>query len=243
MVEDAKLQILVINLESEVSRRLQCSNQLQDLKHEFVSAIDGRGMPRISGQLVTAPVEAIWLSHLKALNTFLNSEYEHCLILEDDFDIASLKDLRKILQLVENCQFDLVQLGWLSTGFDVWLLKNYEGFTYFAFRALNFLSRFNSKIRQLVDGKLRPERASEVPSFAIPDSFLPGAHAYMVSRNFAKAVVRLNSPTFLAADDFYMAIVKMRAFNTFRLRKSVVSQKGLSTIGSNRFTRIQNQES
>lgn len=243
MGEDSRLQILIINLESEISRRLQCSEQLQNLKYEFISAIDGRGLPKKPGQLVTPPVEAIWLSHLKALNTFLNSEYEYCLILEDDFDIASTEELRKNLQSVTKRQFDLVQLGWLNTGFDVQLLKNYEGFTYFAFRALNYLSRFNSIIKRLVDGKLRPARASEVPSFAIPDSFLPGAHAYMVSRNFAKAVVKLNSPTFLAADDFYMAIVKMRAFNTFRLRKSIVGQKGLSTIGSNRFTRTQNQAS
>lgn len=243
MGEDPKLLILIVNLESEVSRRLQCSKQLQDLKHEFISAIDGRGLPKEAGQLVTPPVEAIWLSHLKALNSFLNSEYEYCLVLEDDFDLVSTEELRRNLRLVTKYQFDLVQLGWLNTGYDVQIFKNFEGFTYFAFRALNYLARFNSKIRQLVEGKLRPARASEVPSFAIPDSFLPGAHAYMVSRSFAKAVVKLNSPTFLAADDFYMAIVKMRAFNTFRLRKSIVGQKGLSTIGSNRFTRNQNQES
>lgn len=243
MDEDSKLQILVINLESEVSRRLQCSKQLQGLEHEFISAIDGRGRPKEAGQLVTAPVEAIWLSHLKALNTFLNSKYEYCLILEDDFDLASTQELKKNLRLVTKCQFDLVQLGWLTTGYDVQILKNFEGFTYFVFRAFNYLSKFNSKMKRLTEGKLRPTRASEVPSFAIPDSFLPGAHAYMVSRSFAKAVVELNSPTFLAADDFYMAIAKMRAFNTFRLRKSIVGQKGLSTIGSNRFTRNQNQGS
>lgn len=243
MNQESKLKILIINLQSEGTRRLRCTEQLQGIKHEFIIAVDGRGLANEAGGLVTASVEAIWLSHLKALNTFLNSDYEYGLVLEDDFDIANTEEFKDILGLITKYQFDLVQLGWLNTGFDVAILKNYERVTYWIFRLLNSLSRFNSVIKKLVNGRLRPTRASEVPSFAIPDSFLPGAHAYMVSRDFATAVVRLNTPTFLAADDFYMALARMRAFNVFRLKKSIVSQKGASTIGSDRFTRNQNQAS
>jgi hypothetical protein len=93
--------------------------QLSGYEYRFVSAIDGRNLEDTHQSLLTAPVEAIWKSHNLALKHFLTTHSRYCLILEDDFFI---KDRRKFDDLVKKLlqeDFDLVQIGWLTTGLDV----------------------------------------------------------------------------------------------------------------------------
>lgn len=229
--------ILVISLDTDTQRREACISQLFGYKYEFVSAIDGRGKGDLSNGLVTAPIEAIWQSHCLALARFLAGSSRYCLILEDDFLIKDRKRFDDLVRKILQEEFDLVQVGWLTTGGDILLLRTYEAILYSLFRALNRISRSSHKLTKILEKKLRPARALQVPNFAIPDSFLPGAHAYFVSRNFAEMVLRLNNPTFLATDDFYIALSKMRSSNVFRTRRSFVQQHGKSSTGSDRFTR------
>jgi GR25 family glycosyltransferase involved in LPS biosynthesis len=215
--------------------------QLADYNYRFVSAIDGRNQGDTHNGLVTAPVEAIWNSHSLALKHFLATRSSYCLILEDDFLIRDRKKFGKLVKILLKEDFDLAQVGWLTTGLDVVLLRTYESSLYFAFRALNKLSRFSHKLSKVLEKKLRPRRTLEVPKFAIPDSFFPGAHAYIVSRNLAETVLKLNNPTFLATDDFYVALSKMRSFNVFRTKKPFVVQQGESSAGIDRFTQRQSR--
>ena len=230
-------EILVISLDTDFKRREICISQLFGYNYKFVSAINGRGKENSINGLVTAPVEAIWQSHVLALRQFLAGDFRYCLILEDDFHIKDRKRfddlMRKLMQ--EDC--DLVQVGWLTTGLDIVLLRTYEAVLYATFRALNRISRSSHNLTKILEKKLRPRRALQVPNFAVPDSFFPGAHAYLVSRKLAEMVLQLNNPTFLATDDFYIALSKMRSFNVFRTRRSFVQQKGKSSTGADRFTR------
>jgi GR25 family glycosyltransferase involved in LPS biosynthesis len=237
MLKPDYCEILVISLDADLQRREICISQLFGYNYKFVSAIDGRGKEKSNNSLVTAPVEAIWQSHGLALRQFLAGDFRYCLVLEDDFRIKDRRRFDDLVSQVLQEDFDLVQVGWLTTGLDIALLRTYEAVLYSLFRALNRISRSSRKLTKFLEKKLRPGRALQVPNFAIPDSFLPGAHAYFVSRNLAEMVLQLNNPTFLATDDFYVALSKMRSFNVFRTRRSFVQQQGKTSTGSDRFTR------
>jgi GR25 family glycosyltransferase involved in LPS biosynthesis len=230
------LLILVVSLESATERKARVSAQLQNADFAFVSAIDGKKDQSMGNRFVTAPVDAIWHSHKKAYKEFLSSNEEFCLILEDDFLITEPDSLIKSLKLLTKFKFDLFQLGWLETGTDIRMLKLIDGFTYFLFRSLNRVSRYMPNLRKALQKKMRPRRTSRYPSTVIPDSFLPGAHGYVISRTFAENVLTLNDPTFLSADDFLIAITKMRSFDVCRSRKNLIGQLGHSMAGTNRFT-------
>jgi GR25 family glycosyltransferase involved in LPS biosynthesis len=230
-------EILVISLDTDTQRREACIAQLFGYNYKFMSAIDGRSKADSSNGLVTAPIEAIWHSHSLALKQFLAGSSRYCLILEDDFLIKDRERFDDLVKKLMQEDFDLVQIGWLTTGLDIVLLRTYEALLYSTFGALNRVSRLSHKLTEILERRLRPRRAAQVPKYAIPDSFLPGAHAYLVSRNLAEVVLKLNNPTFLATDDFYIALSKMRSFNIFRTRRSLVGQQGKSSTGNDRFTR------
>jgi GR25 family glycosyltransferase involved in LPS biosynthesis len=228
--------ILVVSLDSAKDRRALVVNQLKGRDFKFVSAIDGKTDEFMGNPFVTPTVDAIWNSHKEAYRNFLSTTKDYCLILEDDFLVKDLELLFKTIENLRKFDPDLVQVGWLQTGFDIWLLRLNEEISYFLFRLLNRLARFAPRIQNLCLRKMRTRRASQFPSSVIPDSFLPGAHGYLISRRFAESVLKLNNPTFLSADDFLIAITKMRSFNVCRIRKSLIDQFGGSMVDGNRFT-------
>lgn len=229
--------VLVISLESEDNRRLKVYEQFDSTKFLFVNAINGKTNKNMGNKFVIPPIDAIWNSHKKAYKQFLSTNKSYCLILEDDFVILNQDAMWQKIKILTRFKPDLVQLGWLQTGMDIRLQRIYEGFTYLLFRIFNrVFGDFQQYVNKL-GCKLRPSRASALPSLVIPDSFLPGAHGYLISRKFAAAVLELNNPTFLSADDFLISISRMRSFNSMRLRKSLIGQQGTSRVGSERFIR------
>ena len=229
--------ILVLNLKREDQRRISALSQLNGVDFEFIEAIDGSVDENMGSNLVTPPVDAIWQSHVKAYKKFLKTDLSFCLILEDDFHISKRELLWETINGVKNFAPDVVQLGWLETGLDIRFQRIYEGTTYRLMRVLNWLSRYSKNLANLTDSRLRSRRTAQTPKNSIPDSFLPGAHGYLISRKFAESVIPLNSPTFLAADDFLMALSKMRSLNFMRMKESLIEQAGTSQVGSERFTR------
>lgn len=237
MTQFAPYEVLIVSLDTDVLRRESCKSQLFGWNYRFIPALDGRSKNKSNDGLVTAPVEAIWQSHNLALREFLATDSRYCLVLEDDFAIKNPKKFENLMSVLLVEDFDLAQVGWLTTGLDIAFLRFYEGSLYTVCRVLNQLSRYSARLGKVLETKLRPRRCGQVPPYSIPDSFFPGAHAYVVSRDFADAVLSLNNPIFLATDDFYSALSKMRSFNVFRTRKSFIGQKGDSSVGANRFTR------
>ena len=142
------LLILVVSLDAATERRTRSSAQLKGSDFAFVSAIDGKTDESMGNRFVTPPVDAIWNSHKKAYTKFLSSNQNFCLILEDDFLINDKVSLVKTLDQLSRNDIDLIQLGWLETGSDIWTLRLIEGFTYRVFRCLNHLSRFFPKLQK-----------------------------------------------------------------------------------------------
>lgn len=229
--------VLVISLESEDHRRFKVIEQFDSTGFLFVNAVNGKTNKNMGNRFVTPPIDAIWNSHKKAYREFLSTKKSYCLILEDDFVIWSQDAIWQKIGILTRIKPDLVQLGWLQTGMDIRLQRIYEGFTYLLIRILNRLFGNFQQYANTLGCKLRPSRANALPSLVIPDSFLPGAHGYLISRKFAAAVLELNNPTFLSADDFLISISRMRSFNSMRFRKSLIGQRGTSHVDSERFIR------
>ena len=58
----------------------------------------------------------------------------------------------------------------------------------------------------------------------------------MVSRDFASLVLQINEPQFLATDDLYIALAKMRSVRFIRSKKSLARQKPFKKWAGKRFT-------
>jgi GR25 family glycosyltransferase involved in LPS biosynthesis len=90
---------------------------------------------------------------------------------------------------------------------------------------------FNSKIENRMNevsnyfrDEFRIRRLLGTKAPLVYHSFEPGTHAYVINRDFATAMIEINSPVYLAADLLLMAIAKSRNFKILRLSKSLVAQ-------------------
>lgn len=238
MKKAEQITFLVISLTSAQKRRDTSTSQLSNVDFRFVDATDGRTDNSMGNRFVTNLIDAIWDSHKKAYREFLKLDFQYCLILEDDFEINSWDKLDTELDNLIRFKPDLAQIGWLNTGLDIRFQRIYESVIYRIARFLIKVRKLSPKLDQLVKSKMRLSRATKVPASAIPDSFLPGAHAYLISKEFAQNAITLNNPTFLSTDDFLMSIAKMRSFNAMRLRKSLIFQSGVTSVGRSRFIQI-----
>lgn len=105
-----KLGVYLINLDSSADRLAQASAELKkhNIEFERISAVDGRkldvktfdGYNSVRSNLYTGrdligAEIGCYLSHKKALETFVSSEHEYALILEDDLDI--IDDFNEVL--------------------------------------------------------------------------------------------------------------------------------------------------
>lgn len=179
-------------------------------------------------------VVATWRSHQSVFREFLSSSDPYCLILEDDFIIPrmSLK-LRTTLQ-EGYASFDFIQVGFLITSrieyidfklqnwFDV--LKKLLSFEFFG---LGRISSFSNK--------LTVTEQISVPSELVLNDIRAGGHAYIISRRFAEAGLKMNDPVFFSTDGVFMALGKSRSFKMARFRKSLINQTNSPTSVSQRF--------
>ncbi|MDY6488861.1 glycosyltransferase family 25 protein [Acinetobacter faecalis] len=98
-----KLGVYLINLDSSTERLAQASAELKkhNIEFERISAVDGRNLDvktyaaynstrsnAYTGRDLIGAEIGCYLSHKKALETFVSSEHEYALILEDDLDIV-----------------------------------------------------------------------------------------------------------------------------------------------------------
>lgn len=228
--------ILVINVSSEVARWRSICNQAIScgLSLQRVEAVESRFVPKEELEFVTPFVRALWKSHIKCLEQFLKSNYSHAIIAEDDFQIKSSKKLISTLQRSDIVAYDVVQLGWITPGLDNFLKRQYSNFEHWIFRIIYIvISKCRPSSTTLK--RLRVKHSGLAPKGFVPDDFQPGTHFYLVSREFALAALKLNNPQFLAADDMYMALARMRSFKFIRVRKCLVSQEPIVKRKERRF--------
>jgi GR25 family glycosyltransferase involved in LPS biosynthesis len=232
-----RIDVYLINLESERKRLehayIQATNQ--DFKFVRIPAVSKSKLMPDSSPLVTDGVAAAWNSHMSALETFLGSDASHALILEDDFEIQDSNLFEKYLSLNNVVNWDLFQLGFLITGPDVWLSCWYKNLEAVLFKKIGYISLIRFLRLTSLQNRLRVKTNLGVARGIVTADFMPGAHAYIISRKIAKIVLDLNSPQFLSVDDFFIAFSKMRIVNTARLSKSIVGQAKFPTGISSRF--------
>jgi len=229
--------IYIINLDY-ASERLQNSfDQISLFSFQAlrVPAIYAKNIKDCDMKYVSPGVAAIWKSHIKAIETFLESNEEFAVITEDDFVITDIGLFRKSKQVFSDNELDLLQVGFLTTGIDVFLKKFVENHQYRLFRLVSKIAGFVPFLETKIQNRMRLLDVRRFDKSLIPFSFLPGAHCYIISRRLATEILNMNSPQFLSTDDFFTALARMRSFNIARLKTSAVSQSQLPSQVGKRF--------
>ncbi len=235
------MKTYLINLDRQPERLESAIQELAkiNLSPTRVSAVDMNDLAPNSGEFVTSGVQACWMSHLKTLQFISNGEDSMALVFEDDIEVLHAGKIAKLLNSSELSNWDLIQIGFITPGFLNKFTCAYRNVEQYFFKGISYISALNSLTRRIFGNRLRVHLASRVPSTFVGDDFLPGTHAYLISRDMAKSILSLNTPQFLSADDFYTALSHMRSFRCIRVRTALVSQKDFPGFGGKRF---RNQE-
>ena len=229
--------IFAINMDRDVDRWQSVAEQATKfgLNIQRIPAIESQNIPTSELSFVTAGVRAVWKSHMKCMQLLLESSSTHALILEDDFQILNPKDLFVSASRSDVRGYDVIQFGWIVPGLDNRADLIFKRIEDFLFRIIyKCLTSFRPKSNHLF--RLRPSAHGKAPRGFIPDNFQPGGHCYMVSRDFASLVLQINEPQFLATDDLYIALAKMRSVRFIRSKKSLARQKPFKKWAGKRFT-------
>ena len=235
---DTPIPLYVINLATDIERWDSVLDESKMLGFT-TRRVDAVNYHDLTLQAYVSPgVHAVWLSHLKAMQIFLNSDAEFAIIAEDDFHVVDKKKITsKILEL-NAFSWDLVQLGFLKPGIDTKikvLIANLDGVV---FRVFGLLSKNFLFSKLGFASRMRVKQSLHTPAGFVIDDCQPGAHFYMVKRDFCKVILALNSPQFLSIDDFYTALSKMRTFKMLRAKRSLVIQKSFTAWSGPRFKRV-----
>lgn len=230
-------QTLVINVEKRVERRENMEKRLSEksIQHEFVKAIEPSSFPIDTKLYLTETAEAVWRSHLECLKLASKNPVP-TLILEDDAVLDfDLNYLNNCVQLMVQHNIHFLQIGHLKINIaesSSILVRNL--YSYFTKNALasKFFTFFGFK--EVSRAKSQVWRKSLPNAFVVND-IRYGAHCYLVSPDFAREVISLNSPAFLPADDFYVALGHSKTYRMIRLLKSHSSQDGTPSSFTKRF--------
>jgi hypothetical protein len=231
------IHLYVINLDRDVDRwdSVLKESALSFFEVRRVNAIDARDLP--SQDFVAPGVHAAWLSHMKAMNIFLESDSDFAIIAEDDFHIKKPSDLLSYIRTLSNLDWDMVQFGFLKPGIDTRIKLLIARIDNTFFNYLGILSRVPGFTNRKFSSRMRVRQSLATPRDFIIDDCQPGAHFYLVTRSFCQSISKLNNPQFLSIDDFYTALSRMRTFRMLRVRKNLVTQKPFSAWAGPRFKR------
>ena len=178
----------------------------------------------VTSDIYTLPnVAACWVSHRRAIQTFLDSHANYALILEDDFQIES-RDIIKLIQKSIDTDLDFIQLGFLKT-------TQKETLNIFIENCYDTLIRIYSVFEHLLlrIGLKHNHKNLTIERKGLPNKYIfadirPGAHAYLLNRKAASYMITINDPIFLSTDDLYMSIAPMRFIRMARCRRSAIRQ-------------------
>lgn len=231
------MKTYLINLANRTDRLESSRIQLSKVDSAFVriEAVFISPNANEASTLVTNGVKGCWESHRKCFVEFLKTEEEFALICEDDLEITRLEAFYQAMNWGISNQVDLIQLGFLVQGIRNRVTYSIDALEQLAFKAIYKLSKISNTKFSSFNNKLRVRRYGLTSFKYVPDSFLPGTHCYIISRRMAQSVLSLNSPQFLSADDFFIALSKMRSFDMYRIRKSAVKQNNSVASIDDRF--------
>lgn len=228
------MKVYVINLDSRKDRWQSVVKQSHLLGSQIirVRAQDTSNQNGEENPYLSDGVFAIWRSHQLALHEFLLTSESHCLIMEDDFLLTKKYSSAKIESFAAG-EFDFIQLGFLKFGI-------LDRLNLLAKNASDVFFKFLHKISLILPGtnfnsRLFISSQGGIMINLVVANIRPGAHAYLVSRKMAEALLEINSPPFLSTDLLYMALGEMRCFKMVRTRRSLVRQSNSKSSVMDRF--------
>lgn len=213
------MQVHVINLKRRPDRINRVTERFENIGVSIAPhlAFDVNSCPPESNlQLVPNGLLANWRSHESLLAQIADSEDLYSLILEDDAVPETKVDWNLLLEntpsAMSGAGLDFLQLGFVSWQFGMTRPGAME-------RMRLLLYPRTTSIIQL-DTKRKVVRAS----------VLSGAHAYVVSRRFARQIEAINSPCWTGSDGLYMRLASMSGADEIfphmaRLKRSIVEQE------------------
>ena len=227
----------MINLEKDVERWSSVLLESENLPFDTyrVDAVNAKDLP--VNNLVSPGVNAAWLSHLKAMQLFLDSGHDFALIAEDDFHVENREKLMKVLRRLQLGDWDLIQFGFLKPGIDTRIKILIANIDQIIFKVLGKISLVNGVSKLGFASRMRVKQSLKTPKGFVIDDCQPGAHFYLVGRTFCQSILKINNPQFLSIDDFYTSLSRMRTFKMIRVKKSLVSQKPFTAWIGPRFKR------
>lgn len=228
------MKAYVINLDSRPDRWADVIAQKSLLGLEIyrVSAVSSEDV-NVSPH-VTPVIAATWQSHQKAMRAFLDTMDKYGLIMEDDFVLH--KNWKKDrLNVIASLNADFLQVGFLITNSIDRVQIVLSGTLDFFLKILRNLAFTFGFLGVRLRRKLLIREQVGIPWKIVCNDIRPGAHAYIVSRDFAQAALSINSPEFLSADAVYIAMGWMRSFKLLRFRQSLVDQSNSESSIMDRF--------
>ena len=179
-------------------------------------------------------VVATWKSHQSAFREFLSTSDSYCLVLEDDFFIPRMS--RKLYAALQEgyASFDFIQVGFLITSRIEYIDFKFQNW-YDILKKLFTLEFIRFGRIWNLSNKLTISEQIGVPYELVLNDIRAGGHAYIISRRFAEAGLKMNEPVFFSTDGVFMALGKSRNFKMARFRRSVIDQTTSPTSVSQRF--------
>jgi GR25 family glycosyltransferase involved in LPS biosynthesis len=80
------------------------------------------------------------------------------------------------------------------------------------------------KVQGFIRNEKKLRNSLGIKESLIYHSFEPGTHCYVINRDFAKVMLKINNPVYLAADLLLMSIAKSHNFKVIRVCRSLVAQ-------------------
>ena len=213
--------VVVINLADEADRRSSSIREVRKLGLEprFVMAEDGSTANHRENSFLRSGASACFISHTKAWEEVSKGKKKYTIIVEDDIHIKHKDKFIKLLELVENSSLEIIQLGFLNTGFRQFVDVKLQNLEVKLIRWVNgiFSTRFSHK--------LRVRRNAVLPKELIADDFRAGAHCYILTPHVASQLVSKVGPPVLTLDAYLMALSWHQAFRVARVKISLAGQK------------------
>ena len=230
------MKAYVINLLDRTDRWHSVLLQSSKLNMEVIriEAKSGKDFQGEADELVLPSIRAIWESHKIALHRFLQTEEDQALILEDDFHLSK-NFSRKIESIESEKSYDFIQLGFLKINTKESLEILYSNFYDFFLKLIEKITKKYGRLFPKISQKVFIGRQNNVSWGYVIDDVRSGAQAYVVSRRFAEAMLRVNDPVFLSTDLLYISFSQMRTLRMARLRKSIVGQNKMKSSVQSRF--------
>ena len=216
---------LVINLDSRPDRWSESQVQFRRLPFvpERLSAVDASSATIRGIGYVKGAVAACNYSHRESWQRFLDSSATHLFVLEDDFVITK-KISSEIFDILISQDLDFLQVGYITSSLGEKISLGIENFRDALLKGFLLLLKLSNFSNSLINQRLLLRERVGLQFNVVLNSAGAGTHAYIINRKIASELLKMNTPMFLSADDFFIALAKMRIFRMARFRQSKVSQ-------------------